>query len=94
MTVSITSKIVYTIHDTDYPSESHDCIGIEGLDKHFDECLGAIVDIVDSESWNGNMTKSKLKMFDSMVRNLDRIKTVIMLKECIDELKREVYDDE
>lgn len=92
MTVKISSKVIYTIADSQYPSEKYDVEGIKGLEKHFEECLGGLVDLIDGESWSSNMSRSKLKFYESILKHLDRFKTIIELRESIDEIKRNIEE--
>ncbi len=89
MTVSVTSKIVYTIKDSNHPSESFDVAGLKGLEQHYENCLGGIVDKMYYESITGNAVKDKQRLYKFLEDNKIQLLTVFELSEIITELKTE-----
>lgn len=89
MTVSVTSKIVYTIKDSNHPSESFDVVGLKGLEQHYENCLGGIVDKMYSESITGNVIKDKQRLYKFLENNKTQLLTVFELSEIITELTTE-----
>ncbi len=88
MTVTVTSKIVYTIRDSNHPSETYDVIGIDGLEKHYENCLGGFVDKMYSESVTCNALKDKQRLFKFLEQNKTQLLPLFELSEIIDELKQ------
>lgn len=88
MTVSVTSKVVYTIRDTNHPSESYDVVGLKGLEQHYENCLGGFVDKMYSENIYGNVSKDKLNLFKFLEKNKQQLLTVFELSAIIEELKQ------
>ena len=94
MTVRITFKPVYTVVDTNHKEESFDVVGIEGLDKHAENCLGGFVDKLYSECYTGNNITTKLNIHKFLLKNKLDLETVFELFDGIDELKRMENEDE
>jgi len=92
MTVSVYSKVVYTIKDSDHPSESFDVVGLDGLEQHYENCLGGFVDKMYSESIYGNVTKDKQKLYEFLEKNKKQLLTVFKLSEIISEIKQQCKD--
>ncbi len=89
MSVSVSSNIVYTIKDSNHPSESFDVIGLNGLDKHYENCLGGFIDKMYSESIAGNVFKDKQRIYDFLEKNKTQLLTILELSAIIAELKTE-----
>ena len=88
MSVSVTSKVVYTIRDTSYPSEFYDVVGLKGLEQHYENCLGGFVDKMYSESITGHVIKDKQNLFKFLEKNKQQLLTVFELSEIIEQLKQ------
>lgn len=94
MAVSISPKTVYVIRDTNHPSEKHEIEGWKGLQKYREEVLGGLVDRIHSTCWTGNPIKTKQELFKFFESNRTDFKTIFDLLDEIDEIKRELEDDE
>lgn len=81
MTVTVHSKIVYTIRDNNHPSESYDVIGLQGLEKHLENCLGGFVDRMYSNCMTGNSLKDKQNLYKFLENNKQNLVTVFELSE-------------
>lgn len=86
----ITSKTVYTI---DSKHGRIDCIGIEGLQEHCDNVLGAFIDnMYSSYNYSGMISKDKLMTHEFIMKNKDELQTILVLQDSINQIKSDLEE--
>lgn len=86
----ITPRTVYTIQSRHGAIE---CDGIDGLQAHIDNTIGALVDCMMA-GYTGLLQRDKIKAFEYIKANIPAFQTALALADAVEDMRREIEDQE